>query len=514
VQRTPPNIELVPGLVLSDRYRVNARVERLERCFVGLDLESGEPVLMVELPPASASSVARGALVGHPHLSTLLDMIPTAKGSVGVFEYLPGPTLRDVLAEQGALPEHVAATCCMALVNALTALHRRGAAHGMISPEAVVISEQPGQGPWLSYAAPPPPSSPYRSPERGAGPPSLGDDLWAMGALLHQMLLGYAPPAAGYASMSAFPAAADVESGLRDVLVSCLSTRPEHRVRSAQELGELLASVQQSVAPTKVTIPRATFARPPRSSLLGRVRTRLPASLGRRLAEPPTRRALLGLFGVTLFVGIWAVVRATAKPPRALPSTLAAASASERPAPGSWSGLLPAPSTPEPVALDSLQSGEELGRCVVNQLPPRSLPEPESFDWLCVTRDPREGVRLLAQAFAAAGAARGAGWAMTWWNQLGAYRMAAFSVVRSACCPRADKLELPAPADCGPLAPLLDELGAAVAANRTYDDWLARYQGNLTCQERHGHQTALGLRGPLSDQQQDTFLRFVDARRR
>jgi hypothetical protein len=403
----------------------------------------------------------------------------------------------------------------MALVNALTALHRRGAVHGMISSEAVVISEQTGQGPWLSYAAPPQPPTPYRCPERGGGPPSVADDLWAMGALLHHMLLGYAPPAAGYASLAAFPSAADLEPGLRDVLVSCLSARPEHRVRSAAELGELLATVQSSLAPTQITVPSSMLGGGAQRSLASRLYSLVPASLERHWRHEAVRAASVGLLGAGLLGGGWWLTRAAAPgSPGASPSAATALASTERRAPGSspWSSLPPVPSEPEPVALDSLLSGEELAHCVASQFPAESLVESEGFDWLCVTRDPREGARLLARVLGAAGGARAPGWATTWWAELGAYRMAAFAVVRSACCPRAEGLELPVTRGCGPLAPLLDELGAAIAAGRTHIDWLARYQGNLTCQERPGQKPSFGARGQLREEQQQAFLRWVDGR--
>jgi serine/threonine protein kinase len=515
LQRTQSHFELGPGVVLNARYEVRARLEGMDRSYLGLDLESGEPVLMVDLPVASASSVARGALVGHPHLSTLLEMVPKTGGSVGIFEYLPGPTLRDVLAEQGTLPEHVALTCGMALVNALTALHRRGAVHGMISPEAVVISEQSGQGPWLSYAAPRPPPTPYRCPERGGGLPSMADDLWAVGALLHHMLLGYAPPAAGYASMAAFPSAADLEPGLRDALVSCLSTRPEHRVRSAAELGELLTTVQASLAPTKVTIPNSGRDGRAPGSLTARLRSLVPASLLRTRYRRPVVATSVGVLGAGLLAGAWHFTRAaTAKAPADSPSARAPVSSTERHEPGSspWSSLPPAPSEPEPLALDSLLSEGELAHCVSTQFPRAVLVESEAFEWLCVTRDPREGARLLGRALGVAGSTREQGPGATWWAELGAYRMAAFSVVRAACCPRVEGLELPGARGCGPLAPLLDELAAAIVARRTHIDWLARYHGNLTCQERQGQKASLGVRGSVREEQREAFLRWVGER--
>jgi hypothetical protein len=70
-------------------------------------------------------------------------------------------------------------------------------------------------------------------------------------------------------------------------------------------------------------------------------------------------------------------------------------------------------------------------------------------------------------------------------------------------------LELPVARGCGPLAPLLDELAAAIVARRTHIDWLARYQGNLTCQERQGQKA---LRESVRDEQREAFLRWVGER--
>jgi hypothetical protein len=286
-------------------------------------------------------------------------------------------------------------------------------------------------------------------------------------------------------------------------------------VTSAAELGELLATVQSSLAPTKITIPSSTIVGRGQRSLAGRLSTLVRPWLERQWRDRPRRAASVGLLGAGLLGGVWWLIRAAApSSPRASASAVAALSSTERHEPGSspWNSLPPAPSEPEPVTLDSLPSGEELAHCVTSQFPAESLVESEGFDWLCVTRDPREGSRRLASVLGAAGGARGPGWATTWWGQLGAYRMAAYAVVRAACCPRAEGLELPATRGCGPLAPLLDELGAAIAAGRTHIDWLARYHGNLTCQERQGQGASFGLRGPLREQQQEAFLRWVDGR--
>jgi serine/threonine-protein kinase len=100
------------------------------------------------LPPESRGALfarmrqeARAAAaIEHPHLVTLHDM--GEEPDVGlylVFEYLPGPTLRERIGE-GPVDMFVVAAMARALGDALTTAHEAGVIHRDVKPENVILS--------------------------------------------------------------------------------------------------------------------------------------------------------------------------------------------------------------------------------------------------------------------------------------------------------------------------------------------------------------------------------------
>jgi len=164
-------------------------------------------------------------------------------------------------------------------------------------------------------------------------------------------------------------------------------------------------------------------------------------------------------------------------------------------------------------SIEALPSEEEIARCVERQLPEGSFRRPVDLAWLCGTTDPREGSTRLRSAVVAAGAKGAPTPAMRIWSRLGPYGMAAFTVVRAACCAQAAPLELPASGRCEPLAPILADLGRATAAGDSIEPVLARYRSDLICQIAQGHRGELELKGPPRTLHAAAFRSLVEARR-
>ncbi|HOU93430.1 MAG TPA: hypothetical protein PLU22_20405, partial [Polyangiaceae bacterium] len=144
---------------------------------------------------------------------------------------------------------------------------------------------------------------------------------------------------------------------------------------------------------------------------------------------------------------------------------------------------------------EALPSEAEIASCFERQLPEGSLRKPVDLTWLCPTTDPLAGAARLRSAVVAAGAKGPATPAMRISSRLGPYGMAAFTVVRGACCPEAAPLELPASGRCEPLAPILVELGGATAAGDSIEPIVVRYRDALRCQVAQGQAARLGSRG-------------------
>lgn len=180
-------------------------------------------------------------------------------------ERLHGPTLRQVLDQEGGLPLDEATRIARELARGLARAHARRIVHGDLTPRDVRLEGEEravkvggfgvpkaigptgtrhaySGGPALGEA-------PYAAPELFQGErPGPAADVWALGVVLHEMLTG-APPFRGSARevMQAIllgppPAIArpDVSSAVAAVVSRCLSRTPSDRYASAQELAAAL----------------------------------------------------------------------------------------------------------------------------------------------------------------------------------------------------------------------------------------------------------------------------------
>ena len=93
-----------------------------------------------ELAPRLKNEARAAATVRHPNILTLHDMGESDElGLYLVFEYVPGPTLRERI-EGGAVPPLDVARMAMELGAALTTAHEAGVLHRDVKPENVICA--------------------------------------------------------------------------------------------------------------------------------------------------------------------------------------------------------------------------------------------------------------------------------------------------------------------------------------------------------------------------------------
>src|SRR2546425_10365447 len=136
VVRRPASAE---GRVLAHRYRL---LERIDEGGAGevwrardekLDRDVAIKLLGADADDAFrarfADEARRAAAVVHPNVVTVFDEGRDGADAFMVMEYVPGKTLREVVAERGPLPPHEVALLIRHAAGALDAAHAAGVVH-------------------------------------------------------------------------------------------------------------------------------------------------------------------------------------------------------------------------------------------------------------------------------------------------------------------------------------------------------------------------------------------------
>jgi hypothetical protein len=241
-------------------------VESLEALGPGLwrGRMGGRPVVVRELPVGDVLPTAEQLKrLDCPELPRLLDARQRDGPAWAVFEFAEGETLARRLDREGALAPPAALDVVRAAARALEALGRAGLRHGAIRPTNIVFDARGGVrfvDPVWSRPAP----LEYQSPEeaRGAGRPDLRSDLYSLGLVLHEMLLGMPAfvtrdPAALRELHARGRLRFDID-GLPPALVEAgqrlTEPDPDRRLASPAELLRILDGVERP-APTPAPAP-------------------------------------------------------------------------------------------------------------------------------------------------------------------------------------------------------------------------------------------------------------------
>jgi serine/threonine-protein kinase len=264
---------------LEGRYVIEREIARGGMATVHLarDLRHGRRVAIKVLRDEIAAAVGAErflaeirvtASLQHPHILPLFD----SGGADGVLWYampfVEGETLRTRLTREGPLPVAEALRLAREIADALDHAHARGVVHRDIKPENVLLQhghalvadfgialalEQAGVDrvtrTGVAIGTPQ-----YMAPEQAAGERALDArvDVYALGAVLHEMLAGESPFAAAarraavrrlmYEPPGALATRRpDVAPFVDDALRRALAAQPEDRFPSAAEFAAALA---------------------------------------------------------------------------------------------------------------------------------------------------------------------------------------------------------------------------------------------------------------------------------
>jgi hypothetical protein len=485
--------KLEAGALIAARYRAEEPFlgQGTRHAFFGTDEQSGSRVVLIELSAIDAGSLGPALRAEHAHLARVLDVIQTLGSAVLVGEHVGGTTLDEHVSETPSDHPVEAVRTILRVADAVSAIHQLGGAHGCLRPEAIVFEPRGRVGPVVIFAPPIIGPTPYRSPARGeAGPPSEADDSWAVGALLHLLLVGKPPPAQGLSTE------ADIDPRLRDpvlrktVLHSLAAREPERGTDLKTLKRELArwfvdhAGEEPSHPGGPSRPPPLPAPAPPTAPVIGPPPT-VSSVAGARVAPPRRRTKLvvaLALGSTVLGLGAAWAVSALRKPAERVVEASGSDAAPAVAAPRASAhaiDLSEVPVTGEPDAA----TGDQMATCVAGYLPKGAFVATPKLDWLCGETDPRLGAERFRTAVVKGGAGTQITDAMKLFSRIGWYDMAAFAVARGGCCADAEPIELPVPIEgCADMGQALREIAKNVLASQPFDEPAERYNKAINCE--------------------------------
>ncbi|MDQ3590462.1 MAG: protein kinase, partial [Actinomycetota bacterium] len=228
------------------------------------------------------------ASLNHPNIVQVYDQGRDDDGTYYIaMEYVPGGTLKDLMAKEGPLAPKEAAGIASRVAVALEVAHGRGIVHRDIKPQNVLLSAS-GEPKVADFGIARAASSKtmtetnlilgtaaYMSPEQVKGEPvGPASDLYSLGVVLYEMLTGRRPYEAEDPIATAMKHINDpaphpreanpaVPEDVDALVVRLLAKAPEDRYASAAELAEDLRRVRDGLPPPAVGLVDRTTARLP-----------------------------------------------------------------------------------------------------------------------------------------------------------------------------------------------------------------------------------------------------------
>ncbi len=289
---------------LADRYRVTRELGAggMATVYLAHDIKHERDVAIKVLHPDLGaalggerflSEIRTTARLQHPHILPLLDSGEADGLLYYVMPLVTGETLRARLERERQLPIADAVRIAREVASALDYAHRQNVIHRDIKPENILLHDgqaivadfgialavQSAGGARMTQTGLSLGTPQYMSPEQAMGERIIDarSDVYALGAVLYEMLAGDAPFTGGSVQAIVAKVLSERPTALRTLrdtvpahvehaVFTALAKLPADRYASAAEFATALSNTSGATfASTSATAPARSFARDPRT---------------------------------------------------------------------------------------------------------------------------------------------------------------------------------------------------------------------------------------------------------
>jgi serine/threonine protein kinase len=282
------------------------------------------------------------ARLRHPNVVAVTDLISEPGVAGLVMEYIEGPSLEDFIKSHGAMPWAQACQLICGVLEGVAAAHDQGIVHRDLKPSNVLLSRQrdgvivpkvcdfgiaklESEGKAKTRTGATLGTVQYMSPEqvRDAAAVDQRSDIWAIGAIFHEMLAGHVAFDGGsdFDIMQRIVSGSrpdvrhsrsDVPEALLAVVAIALEVAPERRFPDCREMARAVQAASQGQAPFQPSYPPpAALAARPSDALYVAPLPQVPvaAPFGSVAIERPSSRDQGTLFVLSFLLGTFGVDR-------------------------------------------------------------------------------------------------------------------------------------------------------------------------------------------------------------
>jgi len=290
-----PSLDTLPvGTVVGGRYRIERALGSggFGAVFAATDQNTRTTVALKVLDTRALEGIGGderfrreadlARRVQHPGLVRVLDEGRDGNGLPFIaFELLEGRSLADEITRWGALPPKRVAAIAGEILEALEAAHRAGIVHRDLKPSNVFLLQGNDQVKVLDFGIAKS-TNPhtvagltrdgialgtplYMAPEQLMGQPSASSDLFALGVVMLEMLLGRPPYSDAVSAMEVvrdrlgqqpLPIPNDLQhTPLGAIIAQATQGKPEQRFASARQMADALRAALPSMPDNVVSAP-------------------------------------------------------------------------------------------------------------------------------------------------------------------------------------------------------------------------------------------------------------------